>query len=86
MSLISRLLHEVNDEEKQAGESQCFIGHEFRHKDLRVKLERALDQLGLQAYFADKEVTGEFILTKVCKKILVSRASIVDLTTANPNV
>lgn len=86
MSLITRLLQEVSEEEKRTGESQCFIGHEFRHKDLRVKLERALDRLGLQAYFADKEVTGEFILTKVCKKILVTRASIVDLTTANPNV
>ena len=86
MSLISRLLQEISKEEKRTGESQCFIGHEFRHKDLRVKLECALERLDLQAYFADREVTGEFILTKVCKKILVTRASIVDLTMANPNV
>lgn len=86
MSLLSRLLQEITDDEKRAGESQCFIGHEFRQKDLRVKLERALQRLGLHAYFADKEVTGEFILTKICKKILITRASIVDLTTARPNV
>jgi hypothetical protein len=86
VGLISRLAQEISDEEKRAGETQCFIGHEFHQKDLRVKLERALDSLGLQAYFADKEVTGDFILTKVCKKILVARASIVDLTRANPNV
>jgi len=86
MSLISRLLQEIREEEKREGELQCFIGHEFRHKDLRVKLECALERLGLQAYFADREVTGEYILDKVCKKILVTRASIVDLTTANPNV
>jgi len=86
MSLISQLLQEISEEEKRAGESQCFVGHEFRQKDLRIKLERALKQLDLQAYFADREVTGEFILAKVCKKILVTRASIMDLTTANPNV
>ena len=86
MDLIYRLTQEISDEERRTGEKQCFIGHEFRQKDLRVKLERALSSLGLQAYFADEEVTGDFILTKVCKKILVTRASIVDLTTANPNV
>jgi len=86
MSLISQVLQEIDDEDKRAGESQCFIGHEFRHRDLRVKLERALERLGLQAYFADKEVTCYSILTKICKKILVTRASIVDLSQANPNV
>ena len=86
MSLISQLLDEVNDDEKHAGEGQCFISHEFRSKDLRRKLERALKKPGLKSYFADEEVTGDFILRKVCKKIYATRASIVDLTTANSNV
>ncbi len=86
MGLIYQLKQEIGDEEKQVGESQCFIGHEFRDKDLRVKLGRALERVGLQAYLADKEVTGDFILKKVCKRILITRASIVDLTTASPNV
>lgn len=86
MSLVNQTLEQISAEERLAGESQCFVGHDFGQKDLRVKLERALKQLGLKPYFADKEVTGEFILTKVCKKILTTRASIVDLTKANPNV
>jgi CheY-like chemotaxis protein len=85
-SLVNQALEQISDEERRAGESQCFVGHHFGQKDLRVKLERALNKLGLKPYFADKEVTGEFILTKVCKKILITRASIVDLTKANPNV
>jgi DNA-binding response OmpR family regulator len=86
MSLIHRLLQEIDDAEKRAGEMQCFISHEFRHTDLRARLERVLKQLGLHAYFADKELSGDFILHKVCKKILITRASIVDLTSVNPNV
>lgn len=86
MSFISRVLEQISDEEKRAGESQCFISHEFGQKDLRAKLVRALERLHLRPYFADKEVTGDFILSKVCKKILLTRASIVDLTRANPNV
>src|ERR671927_256032 len=86
MSFISRVLEQISDEEKRAGESQCFISHEFGQKDLRAKLVRALERLHLRPYFADKEVTGDFILSKVCKKILLTRASIVDLTKANPNV
>jgi ATP-dependent Clp protease ATP-binding subunit ClpA len=86
MSFISRVLEQISDEEKRAGESQCFISHEFGQKDLRAKLVRALERLHLRPYFADKEVTGDFILSKVCKKILITRASIVDLTKANPNV
>lgn len=86
MALISRLAQEITDEERQAGESQCFIGHEFHRRYLRTKLEGVLQEVGLHAYLADKEVTGEHVLDKVCRKILVSRASIVDLTAANPNV
>ncbi len=89
MSLISQILQQIDDEEKQAGEYQCFVGHEFRHRDLRNKLELALSRLQgmkLQPYFADSEVSGGFILEKICKKILVTRATIVDLTTSNPNV
>lgn len=86
MSLIHHLFQEIDDAEKREGEMQCFISHEFRNKDLRDKLNRALTQLGLCAYFADKELSGGFILHKVCKKILITRASIVDLTSANPNV
>jgi hypothetical protein len=89
MSLISHILQQIDDEEKQVGENQCFIGHEFRHRDLRIELEHALSSLSgtkLQPYFADSEVTGGFVLEKICKKILATRATIVDLTTANPNV
>src|SRR5262245_5369017 len=86
MALIHRLLQEIDDDERQAGERQVFISHKFGEDDLREKLERALAQLELHAYFADKEVTGEYLLNKVCKKILLTRASIVDLTYANPNV
>jgi hypothetical protein len=86
MSLIRRLLQEIGDDERRAGEDQCFISHQFRDRDLRVKLERALTKIGLRAYFADKAVTGEYLLNKVCRRILVTRASIVDLTYANPNV
>jgi hypothetical protein len=89
MKLISQIYQQLTDEEKQAGESQCFIGHEFRHKDLRKKLQRALSGLPdkkLQPYFADSEVTGDFILEKICKKILATCATIVDLSSGNPNV
>lgn len=86
MSILAQVLQEISAEEKRAGEQQCFISHEFSQLDLRAKLERALGRLGLEAYFADHEVTGEFILTKVCRKILSTRASIVDLSKASPNV
>ncbi len=75
MSLITQLLQSIDEDSKRIGESQCFISHEFRDKDLRRKLKKALEQLGLRAYFADEEVTGDFLLHKVCKKILAARAS-----------
>lgn len=86
MTLIYRVLQELTEEEKRAGETQVFVGHEFHRKDLRAKVERGLQTLGLQAYFADKHLTGGYVLDKICKKIVVARASIMDLSLANPNV
>ena len=68
MTLIYRVLQELTEEEKRAGETQVFIGHEFRRKDLRVKVERGLQTLGLQAYFADKHLTGEYVLDKILQE------------------
>lgn len=86
MALIHQLLEKVSAEERRIGEQECFISHDFTQIDLRKKLTRGLQQLNLRPYFADKELTGDFILHKVCRKILVTRASVVDLTHANPNV
>ncbi|MCA9994166.1 MAG: hypothetical protein KDE56_00380, partial [Anaerolineales bacterium] len=86
MSLWNKLHQETTEAEKKRGADQCFIGHEFHNQDLRAKLFRALGALNLKPYFADKEVTGDYLLHKICKKIWVTRASIIDLTSANPNV
>jgi nucleoside 2-deoxyribosyltransferase len=86
MALIHQWIEHIPDDEKRDGEQRVFISYEFRSRDLRVRLERSLKQHNLQPYFADKEIESGFILHKVCKKILVCRASIVDLTRANPNV
>lgn len=86
MSLIDQWMQQISDQERHHGKTRVFISHEFRSRDLRVRLERSLTRRNLQPYFADNEVTSDLLLHKVCKKILVCRASIVDLTHANPNV
>lgn len=86
MALIARLLQDLTEDERRSGETQVFVGHEFRQRTLRVRLESSLKSMGMEAYFADKHVTGEYVLDKICRKILVARASIVDLSHANPNV
>jgi hypothetical protein len=70
MDLITRILYDIGDEERRKGQSQCFVGHQFRQEDLRENLEAVLHRLGLEACFADREVPGGYRLDKICKRIL----------------
>ena len=76
---------------EQAAESgmRYFVGHQLTKEttdDLRGVVSRSLEPIGHKPCYADAVLEGQTLLFKICQKIFLSRFSIFDLSSPNPNV
>jgi len=80
----------ITDTQREESRNQYFVSHELsacKIDDLRRAVGNALAPLGMQPYYADQDVQGqEYILSKICRKITLTRFGVFDITSPSPNV